>query len=95
VKEGVKMCRIIPVKIKDKSIIVQKVSDRYIKEDEIKLAIEDIIKDNNLILEENKRVDLSSICDLMFSIAYKGIIKTIENINNKEILIENIIFEVA
>jgi hypothetical protein len=86
--------RIIPIEIHDKKVLVQKETDRYIKEDEIKLVLQDIIKDNQFKLEENKKYDLSSICDSMFSIIYKGIIKTIQNINNKEIPIENMIFEV-
>jgi hypothetical protein len=87
--------RIIPIEIQDKKVLVQKETDRYIKEDEIKLVLQDIIKDNQLQLEENKKYDLSSICDSMFSIIYKGIIKSIENINDKDLQIDNIIFEVC
>jgi hypothetical protein len=90
------MSRIIPITINNKNIVIQKVNDRYINEEDMKLAIEDIIKDNNLKLEENKKFDMSNICDLMFSIVYKGIVSTIENINNNNhITIENIIFEVV
>lgn len=87
--------RIIPLQIENKTVLVQKETERYIKEDEIKLALQDIIKDNNLKLQENIRIDLSNVCDLMFSIIYKGIVKTVENINSKKISIENIVFEVC
>jgi hypothetical protein len=88
--------RIIPIELDNKNILVQKTNDRYIREDDLKLAIQDIINDNQLDLIENMFIDLSKTCDLMFSIVYKGIIKTIKNINNKEeITIDNIVFEVC
>jgi hypothetical protein len=87
--------RVIPIQIQNKNILVQKNNDNYIAENELKLALEDIIKDTQLELEENKKYDLSNFCDSMFSIIYKGIIKTLENINNNDISIENLIFEVC
>lgn len=84
--------RIIPLEIQDKTVLVQKSTDRYIKEYDLKLALEDIIRDNQLELKEDSRFDLSNICDLMFSVIYRGIIKFEEN---KDIWVENIIFEVA
>ena len=86
--------RIIPLAINDKNIIIQK-ADRYIKEDEIKLAIEDIVKDNQLELSLEKKIDLSNICDSMFSIMYKGVATIIEKINDKELYINKIVFEVC
>jgi hypothetical protein len=84
--------RIIPIEIQDKKVLVQKDTDRYINENDLTLAIEDIIKDNILELKENIKIDLSSICDLMFSIIYRGIIKIEEN---KDVWIDNIVFEVC
>jgi hypothetical protein len=87
----------IEFKINDKNILVEKDTD-YItrnEEQEIKLAIEDIIKDNQLSLFEGKLFDLSLFTDSMFSIIYKGIINTLENINNNKISVENIIFRIC
>jgi hypothetical protein len=84
----------IEFKINDKNILVEKDTD-YItrnEEQEIKLVIEDIIKDNQLKLSEGKLFDLSLFTDSMFSILYKGIINTLEN---NKVLIENIIFRVC
>jgi len=88
------MNRILSLIINDKNIIIQKEGDRYISDRDIKEVIEDLIT-NNLELPTNKLIDLSNICDLMFSIVYKGIVKTIENINNKDVSIDNIVFEVC
>lgn len=87
------MSRIIPFTIDNKNIIVEK-SERYISEDEIKEVIEDLIT-NNLEIPKDKFIDLSNICNTMFSIMYKGIITTIEIINNIEIPIDNIVFQVC
>ena len=87
------MSRTIPFKINNKNIIVEK-SERYISENEIKEVIEDLIN-NNLEMPQDKFIDLSNICNAMFSIMYKGIITTIENINNIEISIDNIVFQVC
>lgn len=87
------MNRIIPFKINNKNVIVEK-GDRYIKESEIKEVIQDLIE-NNLEMPRDKLIDLSDICNYMFSIMYKGIITTIEIINNIETPTNNIIFEVC
>lgn len=88
------MERIIPLKINDKNILVQKESERYIPEKDIKEVIEDIIE-NNLDFPQDQLINLENICDKMFSIIYKGIITTIEKINEIEIPIENIIFKIC
>ena len=86
------MSRIIPFTINNKNVIVEK-GDRYIKESEIKEVIQDLIE-NNLDMPQDRFIDLSNICNYMFSIMYKGIVTTIETINNIEISTNNIIFEV-
>ena len=88
------MNKIIPLTINDKNIIIQKEGERYIPEREIKEVIQDIIE-NNLEIPLGKSIDLSFICDSMFSIVYKGIITTIENINNVNVSVNNMIYEVC
>ena len=88
------MNKIIPLTINDKNIIIQKEGERYIPEREIKEVIKDIIE-NNLEIPLDKSIDLSSICDSMFYIVYKGIITTIENINNVNVSVNNMIYEVC
>lgn len=85
--------RTIEFDINDKKVLVQK-DDRYIKEDEIRLVIEDIVK-SNVELSTNKKISLENLCDCFFSIVFKGIITTIQNINNKEIPITNMVFEIC
>jgi hypothetical protein len=75
--------RVIPFEINNQNVLVQKESERYIPEREIKEVIEDIIE-NNLDFPTNKFIDLSSICDKMFSILYRGIVSN-----------DNILFEVC
>jgi len=88
------MNKIIPLTINDKKIIIQKEGERYIPEREIKEVIQDIIE-NNLEIPLGKSIDLSFICDSMFFIVYKGIITTIENINNVNVSVNNMIYEVC
>jgi len=88
------MNKIIPLTINDKNIIIQKEGERYIPEREIKEVIKDIIE-NNLEIPLGKSIDLSFICDSMFFIVYKGIITTIENINNVNVSVNNMIYEVC
>jgi len=88
------MNKIIPLTINDKNIIIQKEGERYIPEREIKEVIQDIIE-NNLEIPLGKSIDLSFICDSMFFIVYKGIITTIENINNVNVSVNNMIYEVC
>ena len=88
------MNKIIPLTINDKNIIIQKEWKRYIPEREIKEVIKDIIE-NNLEIPLGKSIDLSFICDSMFFIVYKGIITTIENINNVNVSVNNMIYEVC
>jgi hypothetical protein len=87
------MERVIPFTIDNKDVLVKK-ANRYINENEIKEVIEDIIE-NNLDFPEGKFIDLSNICDSMFSIMYKGIATIIEKINDKELYINNMVFEVC
>lgn len=87
------MERIIPFTIDNKDVLVKK-ANRYINENEIKEVIEDIIE-NNLEIPQDKFIDLSNICDSMFSIMYKGVATIIEKINDKELYINKIVFEVC
>jgi hypothetical protein len=85
------MKRTIEMTVNNKEILVEK-SERYINEGEIKEVIEDIII-NNISLPENKKIDLSSICDSMFNILYRGIVTICEEITNKKS--DVMIFEVS
>jgi hypothetical protein len=89
------MERVIPLTIKDKNILIHK-ADRYINENEIREVIVDIVE-NNLEIPKDKLIDLSSICDSMFNIMYKGVITMWENINDNDehIRIDKMLFEVC
>jgi len=86
--------RTIPLTVNNRNILIQKEGNRYIKEIEIREVIEDIVE-NNLEIPIDKLINLSDICDKMFSIMYKGIITTIEKINGLETPTNNIVFEIC
>lgn len=65
------MKRTIEFNINNNKILVEK-ADRYIRESEIVLAIEDIIKNLNVI-QVGRSIDLSRTSDLMFSVMYQGV----------------------
>lgn len=65
------MKRTIEFNINNNKILVQK-ADRYIRESEIELAIEDIVRNLNVI-QIGRNIDLSRTSDLMFSVTYQGV----------------------
>jgi len=79
--------------VKDKNILIQK-GDRYISDNDIKSAIEDVINDNQLNLQIEHKIDLNDCCGLMFSVIYKGIVTIVEKINGVNTSIVNIVFEI-
>lgn len=86
--------RTIEFEINMEKVLVQK-DERYVSEKDLKLVIGDIINDSSLEMIIDRKIDLSEFCTCLFSLVYKGIVTTIEKINDIDTPITNKLFQVC